>query len=321
MAHNCLASHSIPMSTTPSNSSLTISTRIPFSFDFRVDICPTTHLSNADNNTNEIPPPPLKSNCETGAHEFCVHGCKERLIQILVNEPHRIQFRPFGYKRRSKFANEINENFSEILVDGVLNTHLAMCRCKRLIARYAPLERNLQIHLGSLIHSKYTGVESYCEHSIENSNEEVGTGESFPRTQSPTPSLISYISDDDYFRGRSPMEPSTPESPNVTQEFLQRKYKLEALLKLEPRLFLFMPAYSIPTSRVTAPGVFRECAIPGFQTEDLIVCTSCSSILNNYPNNIWNVKTHQATHSHYENMSEGRGFRVKNFDFNFVKSE
>ncbi len=116
------------------------------------------------------------------------------------------------------------------------------------------------------------------------------------------------------------MEPSTAELPHVTQEFLTRKYKLEALLNLDPRLFLFMPAYSIPASRVTSPFVFREIAIPGFHTEELIVCTSCVSILNNYPNNIWNVETHQASQTHYENVSEGRGIRVKNFDFNFLKS-
>ena len=87
MANNypSTSSNSIPMPTPPANSSLKTSNRIPFSFDFRVDICPTNHLPNAETNSNEVTPPG-KSTCDLGCHERCVHGCKERMISSIIEE-------------------------------------------------------------------------------------------------------------------------------------------------------------------------------------------------------------------------------------------
>ncbi len=117
------------------------------------------------------------------------------------------------------------------------------------------------------------------------------------------------------------MEPTYPQSIPLSQEFSDRKYKLETLLRIEPRLFLFLPALSLPAALLFSPGVFREFAIAGFETEDLIMCTCCLDVLNIYAIDRWNVETHLATKSHYENLWKARGFPVKNFDFNLLKRD
>jgi len=253
-------------------------------------------------------------------YDRCVHGCKDLMNRVMRTEPHRIQYRGLKYSRRSKFAKAINENFSEILLDGVPNTHLAICKCKRLIARRRGFERNLTTHLETQFHSNACPPslhETNVEARIDEHDEEIGKAESVP---TPTPPVIPISSSNEQVTARVKREPTSTQSIHLSQEFLDRKYKLEALLRIEPRLFLFLPALSIPAALHSPPGVFREFAIAGFETDDLILCTYCQAVLNIYANDMWNVDTHLATQSHYENLWKARGFPVKNFDFNILKS-
>ena len=234
------------------------------------------------------------------------------------NEPHRIKFQPIKYSGRSSAAKQINENFSEILLDGVLHSHLMICKCHRLMARHRKFENNTKRHLRSGVHS------NGCPRSLHKTDVEPRIDEPLRKIviaelgPSP-PSAISMYSSNVPFPPTLKMMSTSTQSIAHSQEFIDRKYKLEALLRIEPRLFLFLPALSLPAALLSPPGVFREFAIAGFETDDLILCTSCQAVLNNYANDMWNVDTHMGTKSHYENLWKARGFPVKNFDFNILK--
>ena len=127
MAHICNSCDGMAIALTnpPSNSTLDKSTLIPITIDNNFDLGAPTRISNTTPNFPQ----------EMSIQEHCVHGCKERMHGFMEKEPHRIQFRPIKYTGRSRIADAINENFSEILVDGVPNSHLTICKCKRLIVR------------------------------------------------------------------------------------------------------------------------------------------------------------------------------------------
>ena len=145
MAHICesCVGTSIVQPNPPSNSTSTDPTLIPFTIDTKVDLGAPTLISNASTNFTQ----------EKIIQEHCVHGCKRQISRLIENEPHRIQFRPIKYSGQSRIRDDIYENFSEILVDGVPNTHLAMCKCKRLIVRGFEFIRRVYIHFGSVVHS------------------------------------------------------------------------------------------------------------------------------------------------------------------------
>ncbi len=206
-------------------------------------------------------------------------------------------------------------------MDGVVNDHLVRCMCKCLIARNNPYERNMKRHLKNQLHSNAvarSGVQTVVVVPIDVPNEKILKMESSPRPLSPNPPISS---SNEAIPPPAIMEPPSTQSSHVSQDFLDRKHKLETLLQIAPRHFLFMPPLSIQVPLFYPLGVFREFAIAGFQTDDLIVCTSCVSILNSTPNDNWNVETHRATHTHFENVSEGRGIQVKNFDFDILKGD
>ena len=254
-------------------------------------------------------------------YERCVHGNKDRMYRILKNEPHRIQFRPIKYSSRSRTGKAINENFSEIFVDGVVNSHLTMCKCKRLIARHSQFLARMKRHLETEFHSNSCppSLHKFKEDArLTDHHKEIGKSDSRPSTN---PRVSPISSSNEPVPAPVKIEPTTPISIQDSQEFLDRKYKLEALLRIEPRLFLFLPALSIPGALHSPPGVFREFAIAGFETDDLIVCTCCHDVLNIYANDRWNVDTHMTTQSHYENVWKLRGFRVENFDGNILKGD
>ena len=319
MSHNCDScdAKSIALPNTPSNTNSTPSSIIPISIDLKFELGATTQISNHVSNISG----PQSSITPGTQYERCVHGCKDRLCRIMVNEPNRVQFLPITYSGRSKFAKKIHENFSNILMDGVVNDHLVRCMCKSLIARNKPYERNMKRHLKNQLHSNAvarSGVQSVVVVPIDVPNEKILKMESSPRPLSPNTPISS---SNEAIPPPAIMEPPSTQSSHVSQDFLDRKYKLEALLWIEPRLFVFMPAQSIQIPLYKPTAIFREFAIPGFQTDDLVVCTSCVSILNNYPNDLWNVETHRATHLHFENVKSFRGIQVKNFDFNILKRD
>ncbi len=240
-------------------------------------------------------------------YERCVHGNKDRMYRVMKNEPHRIQFRPIKYSSRSRTGKAINENFSEILLDGVVNSHLTMCKCKRLIARHSQFLARMKRHLETEFHS------NSCPPSLHKSKEdarltdlhkEIGKADSGSSTN---PRVSPISSSNEPVPPPRKLEPSSPQSAHQTEDFLTRKRKLERLLWIEPPIFVFMPAISLPSSIRFAREVFSEFTIPGFQTDDLTVCTSCVSILNNYPNDIWNLETHAGTYCHFQNVRYGRG--------------
>ncbi len=238
------------------------------------------------------------------------------------NAPNRIKFQPIKYSGRESVAKQINENFSEILVDGVPSTHLLICKCKRLMARQYEFETNTKRHLRSAVHSKgcrTLRIEAEGDAQIDEPHMKILKVESGPMPQSPTPLVISKFEPKEQVPPPPKLVSTSTHSIHLSQDFLDRKYKLEALLWIEPRLFVFMPAQSIQVPLYKPTAIFRELAIPGFRTDDLIVCTSCVSILNNSPNDIWNVETHRATRLHFENVKSLRGIQVKNFDFNILK--
>ena len=206
-------------------------------------------------------------------------------------------------------------------MDGVVNDHLVRCMCKCLIARNNPYERNMKRHLKNQLHSNAvarSGVQTVVVVPIDVPNEKILKMESSPRPRSPNPPSSS---SNEAIPPPAIMEPPSTQSSHVSQDFLDRKYKLEALLRIEPRLFLYLPALSIPAALFSPPGLFREFAIAGFETDDMILCTSCLAVLNTYTNDMWNVDTHMATQNHYENVWKARGFQVKNFDFNILKRD
>ena len=234
-------------------------------------------------------------------HESWIETCKKRLNRILVKQPHRIRLHPMKYLRWSRPADNINENFSEISIDGRRYRRLAMCKCRRLIDRSY---RNMVPHLQTSCHSNpeqsfilkgHVAPESYWH------DEEFG-----PRSRTPLPLTIYNFETNIVSTPLTKMAPTFPQSANISDDFLTRKYKLEPLLKTDPGLFFFMHALSPRVLRDKRSGYFREFVIPGFKTDDMILCLSCISILNNYANDIWNVETHRATVSHFETVIECR---------------
>ena len=254
-------------------------------------------------------------------YERCVHGNKDRMYRILKKEPQRIQFRPIKYSGRSRIGKAIKENLSEILVDGVVNSHLTICKCKRLIARTSQFGGSVRLHLKTEFHSKACPpalYESKEDARITDPHKEIRKAESVASTN---PRVLPISSSNEPVPVTVKMEPTSPLLSQDSQDFLDRKYKLEALLRLEPLLFIFLPALSIPGALQSPPGVFREFTIAGFETDDLIVCTCCHDVLNIFANDRWNVDTHMASQSHYENVWKSRGFRVRNFDGNLLKRD
>ena len=319
MSHNCDScdAKSIALPNTPSTTNSTQSGLIPNSVDLKGDIGTATQILNPISNT--ISPQAILT---PGTHyERCLHWCKARMYRLIENETNRVQFQPIKYSGKSKFAKLINENFSTILVDGAPDRHLSMCKCKRLLARHSQFLFTANIHLKSEFHSNafQTSLhEPDGEARIDEPHTKILKLDSCPRPRSPIPPISS---SNEAIPPPAIMEPPSTQSSHVSQDFLDRKYKLEALLWIEPRLFVFMPAQSIQIPLYKPTAIFREFAIPGFQTDDLVVCTSCVSILNNYPNDLWNVETHRATHLHFENVKSFRGIQVKNFDFNILRRD
>ncbi len=303
----------IALTNTQSNLASDQSTLIPIMFDHNGDNGTTIQISNPV--SNAIP------NSMT-YNERCLHRFKKHMYRFMGEEPHRIQFRPFKYSSRARSTKLINENFSEILVDGVPNTHLAICNCKCLIARHRQFGICVKRHLRTEFHSNACPPpykETKEDTPIDELHIKILKLESWPRPRSPNHLVISNSEPKDQIAPALKLVPTSTQSTNISEDFLTRKRKLEALLWIEPPPFVFMPAISLPASIGFATGVFNEFAIPGYQTDDLIVCTSCVSILNNYPNDIWNVETHAGTYCHFENVEYNRGIQVNNFDFNILK--
>jgi len=317
MSHNCNSGDvmAIALTNPPSNSTSNESTHIPFMLKVNVDIGIPTQISNSTSATI------INSGTE---YVRCVRGCKDMMYRVMKNEPNRVKFQPIKYLGRSSVEKFINENFSEILVDGVPNTHLAICKCKRLIARHFQFGSCVKRHLQTELHLNACPPppqENKEDTRIDEPPMKILKLESGPRPRSPTPLVISDIESNEQVPTPVKLVPTSTHSIPLSQDFLSRKCKLEELLWIEPPPFVFMPAISLPASIHFTRDVFNEFAIPGYQTDDLFVCTSCVSILNNYPNDIWNVETHAGTYCHFENVEYKRGIQVKNFDFNILKRE
>jgi len=318
MAFNCdsctLHSNALPNNRSPST--YLQSASIHFTDDLNVET--QTQMSNPSAITSTSQS--ISNN--VNGYARCVHGCKEEMYRLMRNEPNRIKFQPINYSGESSVAKLINENFSVIVVDGSANHHLMICKCNRLMARHQKFEKNTKRHLGSEVHSKgcrTSSLDADVNARIDLPHEKIVKIKSRHLPQSRNPSMLSNSEPKEQVPPPAKLVPTSTNSIPLSQDFLIRKRKLEKLLWIEPPPFVFMPAISLPSSIGFTREVFNEFAIPGFQTDDLIVCTSCVSILNNYPNDIWNVDTHAGTYCHFENVRYNRGIQVNNFDFNILK--
>jgi len=247
-----------------------------------------------------------------------LHLCKERMSRIMLNEPNRIQIQPITYTPRSRMTRPIKDNLSDILVDGLVDSDLTICKCKHLIARYGQFTMRVKAHLKTQFHSKACPtslLETHVNIRIDEPQKKILKVESGPMDLTPNPSLSPNIDHNEPVTTRINVESTALESVNIAQDFLYRKEKLEELLKSEPRLFIFQPLRSIPGYYSTTPSEFHQFVTRDYKTEDLIFCTSCVSILNNYPNDIWNFYTHRAAKSHKENVISGGGICVKNHEY------
>ncbi len=136
----------------PSNSTSNQSTIIPITIDPKFEIAVSTEITNPISNTIVNLNDQAIINYRTD-YEHCTRVSKERIYQLIKNEELRIEFRRVKYGGWSKFVREFNENFFDILVDGLLLTNLVVCRCTRFIKRKLPHELNMKNHLRTQYHS------------------------------------------------------------------------------------------------------------------------------------------------------------------------